>query len=74
MTYAEDDRPRDSLGRPKRRKRYPVALTVKISEAAHQTLQEMAEAKGSTVRTLARQGIMAKVHVYLAGKKAKEEK
>lgn len=72
MAYAPDDRPRDSLGRPTRRLRYPVLLQAKFSKDARQTLEEMAAASGMKVGKLIRRAVMKDIYIYKA-KQAKKE-
>lgn len=55
--------------------RYPVVRTVKISQDATKTLEEMAEkaGRGVTVMTLMRRAIMKDIYIYKAEKKRHEE-
>lgn len=68
-----DDRPRDSLGRPARRLRYPVLLGVKVSEQAEADLDAMAEAKGLKRGKLLRKMVMRELYIWKAETKRKEQ-
>lgn len=70
---ANDDRPRDSLGRPARRLRYPVLLGIKVSEQAETDLDAMAEAKGIKRGKLLRKMIMRELYIWKAEVKRKEQ-
>lgn len=52
-----------------RRLRYPVKLTIKISDDALATLEKMAHIKDTTVATLGRRAIMKDVYIYKAEQK-----
>lgn len=52
-----------------RRLRYPIKLTIKVSEDARDTLAEMAKAKDTTPATLGRRAIMKDIYIYKAEQK-----
>jgi hypothetical protein len=58
-----------------RRLRYPVAKTVKLSQDAVDTLEEMAErvGEGYTPMTLMRRAIMKDIYIYKNEKKNREQ-
>lgn len=70
-TFAEDDRPLDSLGRPKRRSRYPIVTTVKLSKQATVDLAAMAEERDTKPATIMRRAIMKEIYIHKAKKEQK---
>ena len=68
-----DDDPRDSLGRRKRRKRYDVEMPLRLHRYAKEAFRELAESKNIKPMALHRRIVMREVHVFLAGKKNKEQ-
>jgi hypothetical protein len=67
---------RDSLGRRVRPLRYPVKRTVRLSQDAADTLEEMAQStKGGKykVMKIMRRAIMKDVYIYKAEKKRRGE-
>jgi hypothetical protein len=71
MAYIDDDRPRDSLGRPTRRKRYPVLRAAKFSQDASDYLDKMAERRGTKPATIIRRAVMKEIYI---DKRKKEQR
>lgn len=57
-----------------RRLRYPIKLTLKISQDAKDTLDEMATKKSTKPATIGRRSIMKDIYIYKAEKERKEKK
>lgn len=64
---------RDILGRVKRPLRYPVKVSVKLSQDAADTLDEMAEKQKRKKMKVLRRAIMKDIYIYKAEKKRKEQ-
>jgi hypothetical protein len=71
MITPEDDRPRDSLGRPTRRMRYPVKRFGKFSQDASDYLDAMAQRRGTKPGTIIRRAVMKEIYI---DKRKKEKK
>lgn len=67
-------RPKDSLGRPARPLRYPVKRTVRLSEDASATLDEMSEHQKRKVMKIMRRSIMKDIYIYKNEKKKREQR